>query len=183
MNLFDEVVATQAAEFSSCRNYRYTLHRDWADGQCVGFLMFNPSTADETIDDPTIRKCRGFAERWGYGRMVIVNLFSIRGTDPKIVGRVSDPVGPLNNYHITEATKDCRELVCAWGCGGHMKGALQRRPRAVLELLEEKRFSMPITCLGYSKDGSPRHPLMLAYATPREQFFVAKPPTDTGEQR
>jgi hypothetical protein len=135
--------------------------------------MFNPSTADENLDDPTIRKCRGFALRWGYGRMVIVNLFAIRGSDPRIVRRVGDPVGPMNNYHIVDATKECRELVCAWGCGGHMKGDLLKRPGAVLKLLEQERCAMPITCLGYSADGSPRHPLMLAYDTPREPYRTA----------
>lgn len=167
--------SAQSAEFSSCRNWRYTLHREWADGQCVGFLMFNPSTADENLDDPTIRKCRGFALRWGYGRMVIVNLFAIRGSDPRIVRRVSDPIGPMNNYYIAKATQDCRELVCAWGCGGHMKGDLLRRPAAVLEMLEQERYSMPITCLGYSADGSPRHPLMLAYDTPKSEYKAAVP--------
>jgi hypothetical protein len=167
----DDLFSSDSAQFSPCRNWRYTLHREWADGQCVGFLMFNPSTADETGDDNTIRKCRGFALRWGYGRMVIVNLFAIRGSDPRIVRRVSDPVGPLNNYHIAKAVEDCRELVCAWGCSGHMKtDALRFRPGEVMELLEEYRFSMPVTCLGYGKDGSPRHPLMLAYDTPRVQY-------------
>lgn len=127
---------SRAAKFSPCRNWRYTLHREWADGQSVAFLMFNPSTADESTDDPTIRKCIGFAKRWEYGRLVIVNLFAIRGTDPKIVARVSDPVGPLNNYHIVKATEGCRELICAWGCGGHMKLELARRPKAVMQLLE-----------------------------------------------
>ncbi len=163
---------SSTAKFSPCRIWRYTLHREWADGQAVGFLMFNPSTADELQDDPTIRKCIGFAKRWGYGRLVILNLFAIRGTDPRIVSRVSDPVGPMNDYHIVKALEGCREVICAWGCGGHMKSDLQKRPRHVMNLLEEHRFSMPVNCLGYSDDGSPRHPLMLTYTTPREQYFI-----------
>lgn len=160
------------AVFSPCRNWRYTLHRSWEDGEGVAFLLFNPSTADESKDDPTIRKCRGFAQRWGYGRMVIINLFAIRGTDPKIVSRVQDPVGPLNNYHIRKAVEGCRSVICAWGCGGHMKGELRKRPAAVLDCLEEwlRYGTTKIECLGYSADGSPRHPLMLAYSTPREEF-------------
>ena len=156
------------AEFSPCRNWRYTLHRQWDDGPAVAFLMFNPSTADESKDDPTIRKCRGFAQRWGYGRMVIVNLFAIRGTDPKIVMRASDPIGPMNDFHIIDATMGCREIIAAWGCGSHMKGELALRPRQVMSMLGE--YGRDVSCLGYSADGSPRHPLMLAYATPREKF-------------
>lgn len=163
---------SRAATFSPCRIWRYTLHREWADGQSVAFLMFNPSTADDMQDDPTIRKCIGFAKRWGYGRLVILNLFGIRGTDPRIVARVDDPVGPMNDYHIVNALKGCREVICAWGCGGHMKGELQKRPGYVMNLIEEHRFSTPIRCLGYSEDGSPRHPLMLAYTTEREQYFI-----------
>jgi len=165
---------TDIAQFSPCRNWRYTLHRQWADGPGVGFLMFNPSTADERMDDPTIRKCRGFAMRWGYGWMVIVNLFAIKGTDPRIVRRVGDPVGPLNNYHIVKALEGSRELVCAWGCGGHMKGDLLHRPSQVMKLLEQRAFSLPVNCLGYSADGSPRHPLMLAYDTPRIEYMARK---------
>lgn len=158
------------ASFSPCRNWRYTLHRQWEDGPAVAFLMFNPSTADESQDDPTIRKCRGFAQRWGYGRMVIVNLFAIRGTDPKIVMKSSDPVGPMNDHHIVKATAGCRELIAAWGCGGHMKGNRALRPGAVMSMLASA--AIPVNCLGYSADGSPRHPLMLAYTTPREEFTV-----------
>lgn len=160
------------AEFSPCRVWRYTLHREWADGDGVAFLMFNPSVADERIDDPTIRKCRGFAHRWGYGRMTIVNLFAIRGTDPRIVRRVDDPVGPMNNYHIVKALEGCTEVIFAWGCGGHMKGKTADRPREVIALLEDRCFSLPVKCLGYSADGSPRHPLMLSYDTPREDYVI-----------
>lgn len=158
---------SETAAFSPCRIWRYTLHRQWKDGEGIGFLMFNPSTADEMINDPTIRKCIGFAKRWGYGRLVILNLFAIRGTDPRIVRRVSDPVGPLNDYHILKSVTGCREVVCAWGCGGHMKDETAKRPAAVIKMLQEKEPYMPLTCMGYSADGSPRHPLMLKYTTER----------------
>ena len=160
------------AVFSPCRVWRYELHRHWADGLCVGFLMFNPSTADETLDDPTIRKCRGFAERWGYGSMVILNLFGIRGSDPKIVSRVSDPVGPMNDYHIVKALSGCSELIAAWGCGSHMKGWNAGRPLRVIRKIQADCFGLSIRCLGYSQDGSPRHPLMLAYSTERRDFAM-----------
>lgn len=168
MSWLDEV---PMAELSPCRQYRYTLHRAWADGQCVAFLMFNPSTADETTDDPTIRKCRGFAQRWGYGRMVIVNLFAIRSSDPKRVAKTTDPIGPLNNFYVLDALEDARELICAWGCGSHMRGELLARPAKLLRSIQERHAQLPIQCLGRSADGSPRHPLMLAYSTPREPYL------------
>jgi hypothetical protein len=167
---------TSSAQFSPCRNWRYTLHRRWRDGSSVAFLMFNPSTADETQDDPTIRKCVGFAQGWGYGRLVILNLFAIRGTDPRTVERVQDPVGPLNNYWILKALADdgCRELICAWGCGEHMKRAdLARRPAALLAELQRSMTYLDVNCLGVRQDGQPRHPLMLAYSTERREFEVA----------
>lgn len=168
--LQDGLFSLDNAEFSPCRNWRYTLHRRWDDGPSVAFLMLNPSTADEWQDDPTIRKCRGFAQRWGYGRMVIVNLFAIRGTDPRIVMRVTDPVGPMNDFHIVDATIDCREVIAAWGCGQHIKKDRVLRPGAVMSLLADR--GVDVRCLGYSADGSPRHPLMLAYATERQNFVL-----------
>jgi hypothetical protein len=170
-SLFEEEDAS-GAELSPCGVYRYVLTREWEDGQSVTFLMFNPSTADATEDDPTIRKCVGFAKRWGYGRMNVVNLFAVRSRDPKAVGRMAtgSAVGPLNNFWIVEAAKESREVICSWGCAQHLPG-INRRIAEVLALLEEKRFSMPLNCLGYRLDKHPRHPLMLAYDTPREQFF------------
>jgi hypothetical protein len=160
------------AAFSPCRTWRYTLHRQWSDGPGVAFLMFNPSTADEAQDDPTIRRCRGFAIRWNYARMTILNLFAIRGTDPRIVGRVEDPVGPDNDLHILSSVATCSRVVVSWGCGSHMKGQLRQRPAAVVSMLRANFPTMPIDCLGYSADGSPRHPLMLHNLTQLHRFEV-----------
>jgi hypothetical protein len=162
------------AEFSSCRNWRYTLHRRWDDGPTVGFIMFNPSTADETQDDPTIRRCIGFAQRWGYGQIVILNLFAIRGTDPRIVRNVADPIGPQNDFWIVHEMTGCRELICAWGCGQWMKGELAKRPASVLSFIRSYRneTDLPIRCLGVRQDGHPRHPLMLPYTAERVSFEV-----------
>jgi len=86
----------RGTELSPCGIYRYTLTREWEDGRCVAWLMFNPSNADATDDDATIRKCIGFSKRWGYGRMAVVNLYGVRSRDPKTVAKTADPVGPLN---------------------------------------------------------------------------------------
>lgn len=108
------------AKFSDDKIYRYTLTRQWSDGRCVAFLLFNPSTATATKDDPTIRKCVGFARRWAYGRLVILNLYAVRSTDPRAVRRMGrSAVGPLNDYWIRDAIKESRELICAWGCAQH----------------------------------------------------------------
>ena len=170
--LFDiSFVPQKAAVLSPCGNYRYTLSRQWDNGQCVAFLMFNPSTADASVDDATIRKCKGFAQRWGYTRMVVANLFAIRNRDPKAVGRTVDPIGPMNDYYILEALKDAREVICAWGCGSHMRGPLLDRPPSLMKKIRERYKYMPIQCLGRGQDGNPKHPLMLAYTTEREPFL------------
>lgn len=170
-NLFDPEGDASTAELSPCGVYRYTLTREWEDGQCVVWLMFNPSTANATEDDPTIRKCVGFSKRWGYGRMVVVNLFAVRSTDPKAVARMSmaDAEGPMNGYWIIEAAKEGREVICAWGCAQHLPRIAERIGN-VVALIRKHAPDTPLTCLGRRQDQHPRHPLMLAYATERQAF-------------
>jgi hypothetical protein len=158
----------KTAEMSPCGIYRYTLTREWEDGKCVAWIMFNPSTADASIDDPTIRKCVGFSRRWGFGRMIVVNLFAIRSTDPKTVRKTADPVGPLNNYWISAACKEAREVVLAWGCGQHFPISHTSRHFEVIRMLGDEKS---ITCLGKGMGGHPKHPLMLPYSTPRIEFL------------
>lgn len=166
------------AEFSSDQIYRYTLTRQWSDGPCVAWIMFNPSTATAEQDDPTIRKCVGFSKRWGYGRMVILNLYAIRSTDPRAVRRMGvSAVGPLNDHWISEASKNAREVIFAWGCGQHVADEdMQARISKVSIQISLPDFPhlTPISCLGFRKDGHPRHPLMLSYETLREPFVWRK---------
>lgn len=161
----------RSAVISDCKRYRYRLYRSWGDGPFVVFLMFNPSTADAEIDDPTIRKCIGFAKRWGYPGLTVVNLFALRSTDPKAVGRAlyAEAVGPENDSAILAACGTAKEVIAAWGCGQHMKGH-RDRPTKVLKLIRETLPDLRISCLGLSADGSPRHPLMLAYETELQPF-------------
>jgi hypothetical protein len=161
------------AVISACGRYRYSLRRKWRDAPNVAFLMFNPSTADAVDDDHTIRKCIGFADRWGYGGIVVVNLFAVRSSAPRAVVTADDPIGPGNNTAIMEALRGCLDLVCAWGCSSHMRGRLAQRPVELLNAVRHAHPEIPIMCLGYSKDGSPRHPLMLPYTTEREFFFFS----------
>jgi hypothetical protein len=152
------------ATFSRDRRYRYRLWRSWGDPAlpCV-FVGLNPSTADESNDDPTIRKCVGFAKHWGFGGVDVVNLFAFRSTEPAALSVVKDPVGRNNAYHVTLALRDAKRIVWAWG---------SHSPRIRRLVLPESTSlcTMERTCeagtLGITKDGSPRHPLMLAYTTP-----------------
>jgi len=127
--------------------------------------MLNPSVADENQDDPTIRKCIGFTDRGGYHGFTVVNVFAIRSTDPRGLLKVADPVGPDNLLTIERMLNQKPKLVvCAWGNppSGVSKMAFER----VLKLV------MPYDprCLGRTKSGQPRHPLMLSYETKLERF-------------
>lgn len=168
MNRLFEEIDGCGAEFSPDKVYRYALTRQWSDAPCVSFLMFNPSVADEIENDHTIAKCIGFARKWGYGRLVVVNLFAIISTDPSRLKKMGTAaIGPLNGYWIEKSIKESRELICAWGCAQHSPD-LDHHANNVLAALKTARI--PINCLGYRKDGHPRHPLMLKYDTPREPF-------------
>jgi hypothetical protein len=167
--LFSEIDGREA-ELSPDGVYRYTLTREWADGKCVCWLMVNPSTADATLDDHTIRKCIGFSKRWDYGRMVVINLYALRSRDPRAVERAgSSAVGPLNDYWIKESLRESREVICAWGCAQHI-ASIDARINAVMKLIKAEQPHISLSCLGKRKDGHPKHPLTLGYDTLREEF-------------
>lgn len=142
------------AYLSPCRTYRYSLTRDVAplDGDgTVTFIGLNPSTADETQDDPTIRRCVGFARRWGFAQLKMVNLYGFRATDPNdLFAHSGDVVGPDNDCTIAKVVGGSELTVCAWGAGGRGE-----RERDVLALVAAPH------CLGLTADGSPRHPLYI----------------------
>lgn len=164
----------KSAIISECGRYRYTLTRKWSEqGGRVVFLLFNPSTADGTNDDATIRKCMGFASRWGYGEMVVINLFAYRSRNPDSLHYVDDPIGPKNDAWIGTVLADADVLVCAWGCEQHMrsKESQQRVTSVLLGVVHRWQPKLRIRCLGLTKGGAPRHPLMLAYTTPFVDFF------------
>ena len=151
------------ATFSKDRRYRYRLWRAWGDPNlCCVFVGLNPSTADESNDDPTIRKCIGFAKRWGFGAVDVVNLFAFRSTEPAGLLAGVDPVGRCNSYQLTQAFENARRIVWAWGSHGPR---IQRLiiPASISARRIER--ACEVGTLGTTKDGSPRHPLMLAYAT------------------
>lgn len=144
--------------------YRYTLRRPRLHGTleaplgagstCV-FLLLNPSTATEVVDDPTIRRCIDFARRWGYDALTILNAYALRSTDPKGLWRVVDPVGPGNDAAIAAelARPEVSRVVCGWG-----KNARYGRVRHLKALLANARG---VSALAVNRDGSPAHPLYL----------------------
>lgn len=140
---------SRRAVFSHCRRYRYVLSRTWnTELPKVLFIALNPSTADETQDDPTVRRCVGFARSWGFGCLVIANLFAFRSTDPKRLIEVSDPVGPRNDLWLKRLSAEADMTVVAWG----VHGDLGNRAHLVLSKLTKTHH------LGLSKDGYPYLP-------------------------
>lgn len=140
--------------FSPCRRYRYTLWREW-DLTNSGYAMFiglNPSTADETRDDPTIRRCIDFSKQWGFGALCMTNLFAFRATKPKDMMAHPMPVGPENDNYLVQCARDAGVIVAAWGNNGRLMG----RDEEVLKIVDV------VDCFGLTKEGCPSHPLYLS---------------------
>jgi hypothetical protein len=134
--------------------YRYSLWREWdIDKSKIVFIMLNPSKADASIDDPTLRRCISFAKFWDYGSLIVVNLFAFRTASPLELKKVGDPVGKQNDRYLKKAIKSADRVVVAWG----NNGKLMQRDRFVLELLS--KHNIQPNCLGITKAGYPRHPL------------------------
>lgn len=153
----------RSAVFSPCRTWRYSLKRVWCGGPPLVVIGLNPSTADETKDDPTIRRCIGFARREGCGALIMLNLFAFRATDPRVMKAAADPVGPQNDA-VTAETCAGRKVVAAWGHHGRFR----ERDLAVVRALGAMGVS--VLALGTTKDGSPRHPLYVKAEAPLEQY-------------
>jgi hypothetical protein len=140
------------AKISPCQKYRYALRRIW--DKSLPFAMFiglNPSTADATKDDATIRRCIGFAKKWGYGGIQVGNLFAYRSTNPSKLKSVSNPVGPDNDRWLKKLYASSGIAIAAWG----NSGSLFSRANYVCSLIPD------LYCLGLTKNKHPRHPLYL----------------------
>lgn len=145
---------SNGAKFTSNRLYRYVLWRKWSreNHRCM-FIMLNPSTADETKDDPTIIRCINYAKLWGYGGIYVTNLFAFRSTDPKKLYNAKDPIGVDNDYWIKHYSEKSEIVIAAWG--NH--GAILDRSSFV-----KKTFSpSSLFALKQTKCGEPCHPLYL----------------------
>lgn len=159
-------VISSSAVISPCGLYRYRLSRIWKDSAYVlPFVMLNPSTADASINDPTIRRCIGFARREGYGGIEVANLYAFRATSPVDLWKAVDPCGPDNEQHLidiaTAAAGYGVPLICAWGA----HGGKSNRPIMLMQ-----RAGADLQCIGKTKGGQPRHPLYLKADQPFVPF-------------
>lgn len=146
----------RGAVFGAGGRYRYSLTRRWAEkGPTVAFVLLNPSTADAHRDDPTIRRCIGFARGWGFAALEVVNLFAFRSTQPAGLRAAPDPVGPENDHYLVAALRRAPHALAAWGVHGGLLG----RADAVLALAARHRRRLQ--CLDVTKAGFPRHVLYL----------------------
>jgi hypothetical protein len=155
-----EIIRT--AEISPCGRYRYRLERRWTPGLglLLPFIMLNPSTADGTVDDPTIRRCMGFALREGYHGIVVGNLYAFRATKPSDLRKAAFPFGPDNHQALSRIIAETDQFVCAWGAG-----TWEPLPAAVEAALRKKGM-----CLGRTSHGHPRHPLYVRADQPLEPW-------------
>ena len=144
------------ATFSACRRWRYLLWRRWDESKpAANFLMLNPSTADERVLDPSCTRARNYAARWGFGGVLITNIFAWRATDPEEMKAARDPVGRANDRAILRAAREAKIVVCAWGNHGEHLG----RAAQVSEML--RRENVPLHVLRRNGAGEPAHPLYL----------------------
>ena len=152
--------------------YRYSLkrsNRPWSQlegSRTIAFIGVNPSTADAENDDPTIRKCWGFTERWGYDGFIMLNLFAFRATDPGTLKRITcDPVGPRNNEFLAQFARRCDKTILMYGNNGTLYG----RDLEVLSLLRTPE-TRPLYCLKQNRTGTPAHVLYLPNDSELKEF-------------
>lgn len=142
------------AQFSRCERYRYSLGRHWSPKLgAVLFVGLNPSTADATADDPTIRRCIGFARNWGYGGLLMGNLFALRATDPHVMLAHREPVGTGNDDWLARLAHEASAVVACWGAHGGHRGRAQ-------EVIDRGLLG-DYFVLGRTAKGEPRHPLYM----------------------
>lgn len=164
----DSPEVAAGAIFDPSRRYRYRLWRTIdpfaVERRICLFAMLNPSTADEYVLDPTVRRCVSFAKDWGvFSRVDVVNIFAFRATDPRALLNEPDPVGVDNDRHIEQAAIEAELIICAWGVYGTLHG----RARHVLAALANNPALRPkLHALGETASGQPKHPLYVRADTP-----------------
>lgn len=171
----DALKISKDALISDCETFRYWLTRTWdVTLPRLVFVGLNPSTADATLDDPTIRRCIGFSRREGFGGITMLNLFAYRATDPKELEGAAwgkDIRGPNNDfyhgYYLQQALIHNIPVVCAWGAnkavGDEGKAFVQRA----------LQMGNNVVCLGQTQSGAPKHPLYIAADKPLVPYVCA----------
>jgi len=149
--------AGNGAVISDCGLYRYQLARRVSDHPSVlNFIMLNPSTADATVNDPTISRCIGFCIALGYGQLVVTNLYALRATDPRALRKAEAPIGPDNDHWLLQTARRSWCRIAAWGNHGRRNN----RGGDVLQMFAEHGLTMhKLSTLTSSRQ--PRHPLYL----------------------
>lgn len=156
------------AVFSPDDKYRYLLGRTWGvenqtltpdepeqlgiSGTLCIWIMLNPSTADHTVDDPTIRKCIKYARTWRMAGIIVANLFAYRATDPRELDKVEDPIGPANDSILYRVTRTPLPAIVVGGWGNKLPRRFRRRGAQL-------HLGRRVHCVAVNNDGSPRHPL------------------------
>lgn len=166
----------RSAEVSDCGRYRWWLRRSWTYQNLEGtkrgkgvvcFVMLNPSTADGTQDDPTIRRCILFAQSWGYDTLSVRNLFPWRATDPKELFNATTVTGGHRGDIELLAAMTADLVVAAWGAGVPFDRDVEAMK--LFEAFPNKE----IYCLGLTKHGKPRHPLYVKSIAQPQLFRAA----------
>lgn len=138
------------AIISKDKIYRYKLSRTWDSTKpTILFIGLNPSIANENVDDPTITRCINFAKDWGYGTLLMANLFAFRSTYPKNIYLIDDPIGKDNDHYLLECVIQSDLIVACWG----NNGTYMNREKVITELVPN------LYCLQKNKNGTPHHPL------------------------
>ncbi|PCJ85802.1 MAG: hypothetical protein COA54_10425 [Thiotrichaceae bacterium] len=150
------------AVISSDEKYRYALWRTWDSNlPRLMFVCLNPSTADAAKDDPTLRRCIGFAREWGFGSVCIGNLFAYRTPNPSDLKGTTNPVGNKNDLWLSKLFSESDTVIAAWG----NNGSYLSRDKEVMSSLKE------LYCLSKTKSNAPKHPL---YVRASQKYSIYK---------
>lgn len=160
-----DLTLPKGAIFTEDRRYRYALWRIWSTVRPPMLLIgLNPSYANELKDDPTVTRCIVRAERYGYGGLLMANLYGYVSTDPKELLTNGDTVGELTDHYLKQMISISGRQVCGWGS---FKPVVKRAP-TVLAMIKEPY------CLGVNQDGQPKHPLYIGYKIPIRKYIESE---------
>lgn len=165
----DDLPGRSEAVLSPDGLYRYVLRRAWEPGRLVTWVLLNPSTADATVNDATVRQLITFSRRWGMGGLAVVNLFAWRSRDPRDLVAAEDPIGPENADAVAHWIDLAHLVVVGWGTGPSGRRMSVLMNEAIATVTATGR---DLVCLGMNANGSPKHPLYLAHATQRRPWPV-----------